>query len=340
MSAIKNLLEDEARMEKHGVTADQVEFVIVLNDKVQVWLATGGKDDKIQKEILKSLDSWTYARLPYAIKNYPFVTSHKLKMFNRNPYLANEIYNNLIPSCKEDDKDYFKVGLAVDTFCTYGRKELETRFTVKNKPDAAFKQEAQEKNQMILTESIGAQVEECIQEYKSRHFFPPSLLKKNIIAVIEGLPVKVEVDDWRPEEMRFGDLKTNKNVNTFITDGGWKTYLFQQQVYYRVIIHEGIRNLNEEQIEDLRRKLEGYLYVVDKYGDFSRSHCFIFSPQTLKDGWDEVTRLLEKWKKSVDSGIWEWTFDLDNIDDLKMFNDCELYPILGEFKNLVKPTII
>ena len=340
MSALHDLLANEELMQKHDVDAEQVEFMIALDGQVKAWVATGGKDEKLQATIMKALDSWTYSRLPYAIKNFPFVTSHKLKAFNRNPYIANELYNKLTPSCKDNDKEYFQVGLAVDTYCTYGEKEFENRFLIKNRPDNITKEAAKAQNQVILTESVGEVVKTCVNEYKSRHFFPERLLKTNFIAVINGLACKAEVDDWRPEEFRFGDLKTNRNVNSFLTDSGWKNYLLQGKFYYVLIILFPMKELDEQQIEDFRRKLEGMLYVVDKYADFSRSHCFVFTNQTLNDGWGEINGLIDRWKNAVDSNIWEWTFDLDNTDDLKLFNDCELYPILQGFKDQISPTRI
>lgn len=340
MSALKELLNDPERMEKHDVDAEQIEFMIVLDETVKEWVATDGKDTDLEDKILKALNAWHYQNMPYAIKNYPFVTSHKLKMLQRNPYIADQIFNKLVPSCKPADKDYFLVGLAVDVTCTYGEKEFQNKFAVKNRPDAAFKAEAKEKGQVILSESLGAQVDECVKEFKSRKFFPDNLIKTNFVTVSHGLPLKIELDDWRPNECRFGDLKTNRNVNSFISDAGWQNYLLQMGFYNYVILRKADQTMSDVAYEDFKRRLSGHLYVVDKYADFSRSHCFVFRQHILNEKFGDIDSLLEKWRKAIDSGIWEWTFDLENPNDLKMFNDCELYPLLWQFKDMIQPTYI
>lgn len=299
---------------------------------VDAWVAG---DESMKQQIEALLDSFDYQVLPYAIRNAPFVTAHKLLRYKENPIFAHYLYNRLIPSCK-DNESKFDVGTALDRRLTYGDKDYQARFIVKNRPSADMQEEADKNHQIILSESEGKTVDRCTEEYRSRHFFTPRPMKKNVLCIINGLPCKAELDHYDADACMFEDVKSTANINTF----NYHWYTIQCIFYYLLLTREAEKMMEETLYETFRRTLYGALNVVDKNSAFSRSHKFVFTNGTLQAGVPEVMDLLKAWKDSVDSGIWPNRLDFANPEDLKTFFDSEIYPHLSEFRDSMKPTYI
>jgi hypothetical protein len=174
------------------------------------------------------------------------------------------------------------------------------------------------------------------EEYRSRHFFTARPIKKNLLAIIEGLPCKAEMDHYDEEKAIFEDTKTCANITTFNVN--W--YRIQMTFYYLVATRDAEKRMSGEDYETFRRKLEGSLCVVDKNTAFSRSHKYVFTNETLQAGVPEVMDLIRAWKDSMESGIWMNKLDFSNPEDLKVFFDSELYPHLREFRDSMLPTYV
>lgn len=315
------------------ISDKQKEVLAHMEELVDRWVKSGNEADK--KPIYKLLDSFAYQTMPYAYRNKPFLTSHKLMMYRTNPVFAHELYVKMTPSCKKSEGK-FDVGIAVDRRLSYGDKDYAARFIVKNRPPQALVDEAEANDQIILSESEAAAVESCTAEFRSRHFFPDRLVKRNILFLIEGMPCKAELDHFDETVPVFGDCKTTANINNF----DWKWYKLQLGFYYGLIVREMDHLMSGTDYEDFVRKLKGELYVMDKWTHFSRSDKYVFSPSMMSEQWAEILSLVQKWKQSKESGIWPWKLDFGSEDDRKVFFDCDLYPILQQYKDQMEPVHI
>ncbi len=309
----------------------------ILMDDIQAYVNAWIKDDdeSMKKNIEDVLDSFDYQVLPYACRNKPFISAHKLLKYKQNPIFAHYLYNLLIPSCKEGNAA-FDVGTAVDRRLTYGDRDYQSRFIVKNRPPKDMQEEADKNHQIILSESEGKTVERCTDEYRSRHFFTERPIKKNLLCIINGLPCKAEMDHFDQDKAIIEDVKTCANINTF--DHKW--YTLQATFYYLLAIKDAEKTMEETAFETFRRKLTVSLCVVDKFTAFSRSHKYVYTNETLQNGVPEVMDLISDWKDSMESGIWANKLDFNNPEDLKTFFDSELYPHLKEFRDAMPPTYI
>lgn len=307
----------------------QIELMGSIKVLVDAWKSG---DASATVELHKLINSFDYSILPYAVKNEFFVTSHKLKKYEENPYFAKLLYVDLIPSCKDGESKY-DIGLAVDRRVTYGEKDYAARFLVKNRPSHELQVECWQNQQCILSESEGKTVDKCTDEYRSRHFFPERPVKKNLLALMEGLPCKGELDHFDEERCVIGDTKTTMNIHTF--DPRW--YTLQFGFYFVLVLKEMEAKLSDTAFETFRRKLHAECYVVDKFAPFSRSEKFIYTNATLQEQWPLIMDLLRKWKDSEDSGIWPFTLDLNNPQDRKRIYDSELWPHLQEWKDKMEP---
>lgn len=285
-----------------------------LQAAVDRWAASGSPDD--ENAVLALLDSPDVRALPYAERNRPFLTSSKLKEFAACPYHAFLKYVEQVPSPVEPE-DYFVIGQAVDDFLTHGEDAYRERYTVvsrrsENSPD----------NRIQLTTAQGRTVKNAAAEYLSRDFFPKQPKKRNVICLVNGIPCKAELDHWNPEERRIGDVKTTANITTFNP-----SMYFLQFGFYSLLV-----------AMKWQEQVEAELYVVDKGTDFSRSHKWIFSRQTLMQQHYNVERLVKGWKDAMESGIWAHA-DMDTEEGRRIAWASEYYPVCP-FCKAASPTVL
>ena len=316
----------------YELTPSQEEIMDIMEQNVSAWIQGESLSVKNIEEILNSFE---YSVMPYACRNQSFITGSKLKMYQQNPFFAKMMYKDLIPSCRED-QSHFDVGIAVDRRLTYGDKDYEARFIIKNRPTQEMQLAAAENNQIILTESEGKTVDRCVEEYRDRPFFVKRPVKTNFLAIIEGMPCKAELDHWDAKECVFEDVKTCANINTFDPN----FYKLQMSIYYLIITRYAEKNLEDTEYENLKRKLTGSLNVVDKFSSFSRSHKYVYSNATLQENVPTIIELINKWKDSEESGIWPWKLDFAVQDDLEIFFNSDFYPLCKEQKDKMQPAYL
>lgn len=240
------------------------------------------------------------ASLPYAERNYPFMTSSKIKEFQRCQFCYKAKYVDLIPDPTETEtqKDHFLVGQALDDLLTNGREKWDAKYEIVSR-----RRDDAEKVQ--LTNSHGRLVEQMINEFRAVPIFNQQPKKKLFFWNPGPFIVKVELDDFDGKAIR--DVKSTANVKTF--DPGMYTI---QAALYQLVAEE---NTGE--------RLPVEYEVVDKYTYFSRSMAVRYTDQTLFTARGEILKSIEEIKMAEDTGIYA------SAQRQEVLYDCPYYGYLG-----------
>lgn len=272
-----------------------------------------------------------YQALPYAVKNYHFITSSKLKALDTCQLAYKYEYVDLVPKPEEfEDKDYFVIGSAFDDLLTFGVEEFEKRYKVvsvrydvedaieaaQHKADAAkaktnkdgsrsavgVREEQQalakiqalneERGKTQLTQSMKAKIDTMHFEYMAQKLFNPTPKKKIFFLKVAGFVLKAELDGYIAG-VAIDDIKTSANVTTIKHE----MYLLQG-ITYNWVVEE---NTNEQ--------LPYRLNIVDKNVPFARSRAIEYRHQTLSSERYRILALLEMLKMNQECGIWPQTRD-------------------------------
>ncbi len=278
-----------------------------LQTLVNNWITSG--DDK---ELIAFLESFEYRTMPYVDRNRHFLTSSKLKEFQRCPYHAKLKYVDGIETPHEPE-DYFVIGQAVDDCLTLGEDDFKSRYlAVPRRTD-----KAQEENpgKVLLTNGQAVTIDQAVTEFRTRSFFPKTPKKHHIVWLAFGkIPCKAELDHFDHEAHRIGDVKTCSSITTFDP----MNYLLQMSFYYAGIV------------EKFQEKVEAELYVVDKH-EWSRSHKWIFRIPTLEDYQRTINQLILDWKQCEEADLWPHV-DPNTFDGLKTCWQSEYWNICEHCK--------
>lgn len=282
--------------------------------------------DKLQNYCL----SEEYQKLPYAVKNYHFITSSKLKSFEICPYAYKLEYIDLIPKPEGwEDKDHFVIGKALDDKLTLGLPYYEKNYCVVqrrfdldeeiiklgqkiesaqkkinkdgSRSAVGLKEEESAKmaielliarqNQTQLTETMAKIVEQAEKEFKQNELFNSHPKKKVLFLEWSGMLLKAELDDFDGETIR--DIKTVSNILNFEPED----YLIQACFYHWLVE------------ENTNTRANVIYEVVDKYTYFSRSCAWEYSQSTLTSARGRLLNILSNLKDSKDTGLFMQTND-------------------------------
>src|ERR1022692_3151303 len=257
-----------------------------LSSAVNVWVQSGGKPEQ-EAAVHALLNSPEVKAMSYHQRNAPWITSHKLMALEVDPFLCNIEYNLLIPKPVEQDREAMDMGIAVDDYLTDGEEQFRNRYVAVARRDK--KAEEANPGKKLLTNGQMETISNCVAEFGTRHFFPKSVHKRNLLCLAYGLPMKAELDGWDAEKHRPQDVKTTGNLNSFLDDFRpgkrlYDKYVFQQATY--AFIYEMGQGERVDAAE---------LLVLDKF-DWCRSHLFVISYQTLQAQFPRIERLLQDWK--------------------------------------------
>lgn len=239
------------------------------------------------------------ASLPYAIRNYPFMTSSKIKDFIRCQFCYKAKFIDLVPDPTETEtqKDHFLIGQAFDDLLTYGRKKFEERYEV-------VARRSDDHAKIQLTNSHGRLVEQMEKEFKAVPIFNYEPKKKLFFLEYGGFLLKVELDDF---DKVIRDVKTCANVKTFDP----AHYTIQSSLYQWVVE------------ENIGKRLPVEYEIVDKYTYFSRSKAIRYTDQTLFTARGQILEALEEIKAAQETGIFA------SAQDQETLYDCAYYGYQG-----------
>jgi len=231
-----------------------------------------------------------FQNLGYVEKNKHFITSSKLKDFEKCQLTYKLKHVDLIPDPTEKEADYFIVGRALDDLLTYGQDYYQSTYeTVARRNEKAQK--------VQLTNTMSKLIDQMHHEFKNQTVFAPNPKKKVFFHEVAGFILKAEMDDYENGIIR--DIKTTANILTFDP----KDYELQMSFYHWLV----------EENTGMRPRV--FLEVVDKYTHFSRSKMIEYSENCLLGKRAELLSLLEKLREAHDLNI----FIRSNIEQI-VFN--------------------
>jgi len=255
------------------------------NNLVTKWIDS--KDaEKPRKALLSFMETPEYASIPYFQKNRRFVTSTKLKAYEKCQLFARYEYVDGIETAY-DDNDAFVMGIAFDQLKTNGKEFFETVYQIL----APREKRAEESTKIQLTNSMGTILTQMDVESSLHPLFPLNPKKENLIWLAYGkIPCKAEIDctERRDGTKIIGDFKTTRNIATFEAMG----YSLQMGMYFGAYL------------ETRMEKREADLFVVDKH-DWARSHVWTLTIPTLEAEQGRVNNLISAWAESEETGIFE-----------------------------------
>lgn len=311
----------------------------MLQFKEQVEKLSGLVKEATQSKNFEALQKYClseeYQNLPYSVKNFPFITSSKLKAFERCPLAYKYEYIDLIEKPEGwDDKDYFIVGRAFDDLMTFGETEYNKRFVVvdrrvdvsekiteleakiaeaetKTNKDgspsatalktiesakATIAQLKEVANKTQLTNGMGEVVDRMKTEFEANKLFNPTPNKKVLLLPWGGLMLKAELDDF--QQLEDGTLIVRDiKTSANITTFDPEDYIIQATLYHWLV--------EEETLKRPRVLYE----VVDKNPYFSRSVMYEYTEATLMRNRGRVLTLLDNIKQSTELGLFIQTND-------------------------------
>lgn len=272
-----------------------------------------------------------YQKLPYAVKNYHFVTASKLKKFNECQLAYKYEHVDLVPKPHgADKKDYFVVGGALDDLLTHGAeyyaqnyvsvdkrvtnideeievcnaKIKESRKMLKKDGERSKAGMDREQRYMIkkkwltgmkskiqMTERMEKEVDQMYREFQAQSLFNQAPRKQVYFAKIGEFILKAELDDETDEYIN--DIKSTANILTFSPE----MYEIQAAFYFWLV----------EEVTGKKKPVR--LEVVDKHSDFSRSKVVEYTLQTLEANKHSLVRLLVELQEATESGIYMQTTD-------------------------------
>ncbi len=234
-----------------------------------------------------------FQALPYELKNFHFITSSKLKMFQQCPLAYKYKYIDLVPDITTEDKDHFLIGQAFDDRLTHGEVGFAKRYHVVARRSEKAQEEAG--NRTMLNPSHVEQIDMLYKEFCAQTLFNPKPEKKVFFWKYKTQLVKVELDDFDKEKKEIRDMKTARSVTNFDPD----FYTLQFSLYHLVV---------EENLQERYRVIAE---IVDKYAYFSRSRAIEYTQDTLLSARGSVMSLLEKLTEAESTGLYMQTPERD-----------------------------
>lgn len=218
-----------------------------------------------------------YQSLPYVEKNKPFVTSSKLKEFEKCELTYKLKYLDCISDRTEGERDYFIIGQALDDRLTYGEKYFQSKYEVVARRG--------ESDKVQLTNNMNKFVEQMTSEFNAQPLFKKNPKKTVFFHEYGGMLLKAELDDYDGETIT--DEKSCANITTFDPE----MYVLQM-CFYHWLVEENTGNRCKVAIQ-----------AIDKYDFFSRSKKIEYTQPTLLAKRGELLFLLEKFKEAHETGI-------------------------------------
>jgi len=277
-----------------------------------------------------------YQALSYAEKNYWFVTSSKLKAFERCQLSYKYEYIDLVAKPEGfDDKDYFITGRAFDDLMTQGEEYFAKNYVVMDSRVSDVESEIERLNIKIanaktklnkdgsrsaagvneetaalerikalnelvnktqLTNSMYKQIGLMKKEFTAQPLFNQVPKKKVFFTVYAGMILKAELDDFE-ENIVIRDLKTSSNILNFEPE-----HYELQASFYNWLVEENTGD-----------RLPVVLEIVDKHDYFSRSWMVEYMLNTLIANRGRIIGLLGDLKEAMESGIFMASKDKDVV---------------------------
>jgi len=237
------------------------------------------------------LESREVAQLPYSVRNYPFITSSKLKAFDYCPLAYKYEYIDLIEKPNEATADHFILGSAFDSLLTDGRDTFDNTYKVvsrRSKSDSDYN--------FQLNSSMVSTIESMEKEFKANPLFNHAPKKKLFFWQYRGHLIKIELDDYTGDAIR--DIKTIANIKKIEPSN----YLIQACLYHLVVE------------ENTMQKLPVIYEYVDKH-KISRSQAVEFSRATLESFRGQLFRMLDDLVESIELGLFMPTTDQEKLFD-------------------------
>ena len=287
----------------------------------ETWIASNSDSDK--DELVAFMDTTEYITLPYHIRGKGFITSSKLRTYNRIPYEANLAYE-LGVSPDWDEKKCLTMGRAMDE-CMDEKISFDA-YVACNRTTTEGKQLAQEAldaGKKVITPKEMEKIERGKLAFIEHPLFPQSLQKANILWLWAGkYPCKAELDHLEMGELIF-DLKFVGSLPRF----NIMEYYIQAEFYYAAVL------------EGYLQKLPVRFGVVDQGTHCAHAHAWEFCTKTLDAGQGRLFQLVQDYSESMASDIWPSIGDPNDIAVLERFWKSDYYSMLPDHL-ATKPTIV
>lgn len=262
--------------------------------------------------------------LSYAERNKDYITSSKLKAFEKCPLAYKFKYVDLIPEPNEEVKDHFLIGQAFDDLMTEGQEWFDKHYVVvstrcsqedieanidkyeykllKAKTIGTvekYKGQIKKYKNMVgkiqLTKKMKELIDAMEYEFRSQKLFNQNPKKHEFIWEIAGRKVKAELDDMvkiSDTHYEIRDIKTCANVARI---DPLNYYLTQATVYWMALYESLEADWNDIEIDVIYE-------FVDKNIP-SRSRCIKFSNHNLINHRGHVLKLIEELIFAEETGI-------------------------------------
>ena len=219
--------------------------------------------------------------LPYAERNFQFMTSSKIKEFERCQFCYQKKYVDLLPDPTQTDtqKDYFVIGQALDDLLTHP-EEFDSKYEIVSRRMG-------KSDRIELSNGMWETIVKMRKEFNSNPLFTGNPEKKIMFHKFGQFVIKIEMDDYKASELKIKDVKSSASIKTFEPD----MYKIQAALYHWIVEENTMQRFAVE------------YEVVDKYAYFSRSQLFIYEQSTLLNKRGELLALLEKIKEAHETGL-------------------------------------
>ena len=288
--------------------------------------------------------------LPYAVRNEPFLTSSKIKDFERCEFCYAKRYMEMATDRTVGEKDYFVIGQAVDDYLTLGESYFSQKYVVMDsrindldeaiegqelkivQAQADVKKDGERGATGIKTEAKAIEriaflktltektqitatmydlIISAITEYANTEMFNKQPRKRVFFHVFGGFLIKVELDDYVKETNVINDIKTTANALTACEMN------FPEMYSHQAALYEWIVEENVFATPTVR------LLAVDKNPHFSRSLGWEYLHDTLMPVRGRMIETIARMRTAHDTGYFP------SPADQKLMYTCPYYGIEG-----------
>lgn len=233
-----------------------------------------------------------FQKLPYAQKNFHFMTSSKISMYEDCPLAYRYKYVDMIPDPTED-ADYFVIGRAFDVLMTSGEQAFNEQFEVVARKDQKAKDAIAGTGKDLINQTEFKKILQMRHEFLEQELYNHKPVKRVFFWAYAGFVIKVELDDFEEAKHVINDLKTCENVLT--VDPGFHA---QQFSLYHLVVEENLQIRCTVRAE-----------FVDKYTHFSRSRPVEYTQPTLLSKRPRLLDLLDRLKRDHEQDFFARTRD-------------------------------